>query len=139
MNKTQYPPGSMNPEAAYLRGEVETADPMKLLLLLYNRLLREMREIRDRIGTKAVDSGTTKLPADIDDKFDRCRDILAYLIDSLNPEAGEVTHQFHRMYAFFYETLVEAQMEKDGRIIDEILPNLETIREGWIEIAGRKE
>jgi flagellin-specific chaperone FliS len=43
------------------------------------------------------------------------------------------------MYFYFYQQILAAQMEKDGRIIDEILPNLETIQEGWAGIETRDE
>lgn len=136
---TRLPPGHINPELAYLRGEVETAGPLKLLLLLYGRLIRELRDIRDRMGTKATGDDGGSLPVDITSKFERCRNILQYLINSINPEAGDVAKQLTSMYFYFYQQILTAQMEKDGRIIDEILPNLETIQEGWAGIAAGDE
>lgn len=133
------PYGPSGSKLAYLRGEVETAGPIKLLLLLYNRLIGELRWIRDQLGTELQESVEAPLPSEIGVRFDRCRAILAYLSDSLDPEAGEVAQQLQALYAHFQGRTVEAQLARDGRIIDEMLPNLEKIREGWVEIAGREE
>ncbi len=139
MTNTTYPPGTTKPELVYLRGEVETADSLKLLMLLYNKLIRELSSIRDRIGTKAADDESGNLPADIGERFEKCRNILSYLLDSLDPKAGEVTTNLSQMYYYWYQKILAAQMEKDGRIIDEILPSLETVREGWAGIGPGEE
>jgi flagellar protein FliS len=128
------------PDLTYLRSEVETADPLKLLVMLYNRLLRELREIKDDLkaneagaGDEAGGAGYLKtLP-----KFKKCREILYYLLDSLDPAGGEVSLQLTSMYSYFLQKILAAEVEKDGRFIDEILPNVETLREGWLGVAER--
>jgi flagellar secretion chaperone FliS len=136
---TKYPAGPMNPELTYLRNEVESADSLKLLLLLYNKLIRDLRSIRDRIGTKAAGEDNGNLPEDIGKKFEKCRHILSYLLDSLDPKQGEVATNLYQMYYFWYQKILAAQMEKDGRILDEILPGLETVREGWLGIGNAED
>lgn len=141
MNKTPTHPAAdpNNPRLAYLRNEVESADSLKLVLLLYNKLIGELRGVRDRIGTKAAGEDGGQLPADIGAKFEKCRGIVSYLLESLDPNQGEVSTHLYQMYYYWYQRILTAQMEKDGRIIDEILPGLETVRDGWSGLGNAEE
>ena len=118
------------PNLAYLRSEVETAEPLKLLVMLYNRLLGELKELRDDLA-----AGETGEARDVDPKFQKCRDILYHLMESLDPAAGDVSRQLTSMYYYFLQKVTMAQTEKDGRHIDEILPNVETLRQGWLGVV----
>ena len=121
----------LNAELAHQRGGVDPADPVKLLPLLYDRLFDELRGIRNRIGTKAVGDDAGSLPPDIAARFEKCRSILEFLIETVDPKAGEVSQRLSRMNTQIHRRTLAAETEKDGRIIDEILPRLETIHKGW--------
>ncbi len=122
----------LNAELAHLRGGEEPADPVKLLPFLYYRLFDELRGIRDRIGTKVVGEEAGGLPPDILARFAKCRSIIQFLMETVDPDAGEISRRVSGMNSLIHRRTRAAEMEKDGRIIDEILPSLETIYDGWV-------
>ncbi len=122
----------LNAELAHLRGGEEPADPVKLLPFLYCRLFDELRGIRDRIGTKAVGEEAGGLPPDILARFAKCRNIIQFVTETVDPDAGEISRRLSRMNSLLHRRTRAAEMEKDGRIIDEILPRLETIYDDWV-------
>jgi flagellin-specific chaperone FliS len=122
----------LNAELAHLRGGEDLADPVKLLPFLYYRLFDELRGIRDRIGTKVVGQEAGGLPPDILARFAKCRSIIQFVMETVEPDAGEVSRRLSRTNSLILRRTRAAEMEKDGRIIDEILPRLETIYDGWV-------
>jgi flagellin-specific chaperone FliS len=122
----------LNAELAHLRGGEKPADPVKLLPFLYYRLFHELRGIRDRIGTKTVGEDAGGLPPDIMARFAKCRGIIQFLMETVDPDAGEISRRLSRINSRVHRRTRAAETEKDGRIIDEILPSLETIYDGWV-------
>lgn len=120
------------PEMRYLRGEVEVADGVHMTVLLFSRLVRELREaaaMLDDPGGVAESGIESPLIAR---KLARCRDILSFFIDTADPDekAGK------RLCAVYYtaiEQILTAQMEKSGRPIEKILPSIELMRGRWVE------
>ena len=56
---------------------------------------------------------------------------------SLNMEQAEWTNDLMQIYAFIKEKLVEVNMKKDIKIMDEILPLIEEVRDLWYETDKR--
>ena len=52
-------------------------------------------------------------------------------------EKAEWTNDLMQIYAFIKDKLVEANMKKDIKIMDEILPLIEEVRDLWYETDKR--
>ena len=52
-------------------------------------------------------------------------------------EQAEWTNDLMQIYAFIKEKLVEVNMKKDIKIMDEILPLIEEVRDLWYETDKR--
>ena len=125
---------TLNHEREFLRSEVEGASPVRLVVLLYNKVITELRVLREMLADGSAIGDCGLETEECADKFRRTREILTYLLDSLDPRGGEVTTQLASIYYFSLEQLLTAQMEKSYRYIDSVLPQIEKIREGWVEL-----
>jgi len=67
----------------------------------------------------------------------KTQNIFIELIASLDTGAGEWAEQLSRVYRFINEKLVETNMKKDVKILQEIIPLIQDIRDIWYE-AQRK-
>ena len=56
---------------------------------------------------------------------------------SLDMEKAEWTNDLMQIYAFIKDKLVEVNMKKDIKIMDEILPLIEEVRDLWYETDKR--
>lgn len=116
------------PEMLYLRGEVEAANGVKMTVLLYNRLIRDLRE-----GAAALEDDSSVDSQDVARKLRKCRDILSFFLDTIDPEE-EPAERLSAIYYTAIEQILTAEMEKSGRPIQNILPSIELLRERWVEL-----
>ena len=63
----------------------------------------------------------------------KTQNIFTELMVTLDQNAGEWAIQMYRLYDFIKEKLVEANIKKDIKILDEIIPFIEEIRDIWHE------
>ena len=67
----------------------------------------------------------------------KTQDIFIELMATLDTDAGEWAKQIFRVYKFINEKLVETNMKKDVKILQEIIPLIEDIRNIWYEAQGK--
>ena len=65
----------------------------------------------------------------------KTQNIFTELMVSLDQNAGEWAVQMFKIYEFIKEKLVEANIKKDIKIMDEIIPLIEDIRDTWHEAS----
>lgn len=109
----------------YLQSQVMTAAPEKLVLMLYDATIRFITQAKADIAGGDASSANENLC--------RAQAIIAELMSSLDFEYGEVSVGLFSVYQFFYERLVEANLAKDSRILDEVTPLLDDLRRAWRE------
>ncbi|HKU36925.1 MAG TPA: flagellar export chaperone FliS [Polyangiales bacterium] len=109
---------------------VEGATPHKLVLMLYDGLLRQLRLARAHmqkgdLGQKA--SCVSKAISIIDQG----------LRASLNDEkGGEIALRLRALYDYSERQLVHANARNDVAVIDEVIALFEPLRAAWHGIAG---
>jgi flagellar protein FliS len=65
----------------------------------------------------------------------KAADIITALLATLNmDEGGEIAKQLRPLYAFLIVKIGESNLRKSADLIDELLPILATLREGWEQI-----
>jgi flagellar protein FliS len=113
--------------SAYRHADVQTASPKDLLVHLYQGLDRFLRAaqvaMRDHRALAAHVQCT------------KASNILVELMSTINPEVGgALPDQLRNLYAFLMQRVGEANLRKEPALIDDILPIIDTLRDGWQQV-----
>lgn len=116
---------------AYKANSVNYASKEQLLLMLVDGAVKF-----SKIGRQAiVDKDIKKAHGAIV----KTEDIFTELRASLDVSAGEWAGQMFEIYGFINEKLVEANIKKDVKILDEIIPLIEEIRDIWYQAEKKSK
>lgn len=119
---------------AYQQRTVQTAGPGQLLLMLFDGAIRFLKE-----AILAIDKGDITLSHA---KINRVQDIVNELNITLDRNAGgEIAQNLTLLYEYIGRRLVEADIQKNGEILKEIIDLLQELRGGFAEatkaVAGK--
>lgn len=117
---------SSNPYQSYRQIQIETASSLELVIKLYDGAVRFINQAKNGLETK--DYTLTN------ESFRRAQDIIDELNDTLNMDAGEIAVNLRNLYVFIKQTLVEANVKKDSKNLDNALQLLITLRSAWREL-----
>lgn len=67
----------------------------------------------------------------------RVQNIFAELMVTLDQSVGQWAKDMYKVYEFIKHELVKADINKDIKIIDDILPIVEQIRDTWHEVYNK--
>ncbi len=113
-----------NPYQQYQQNAVLTADPGRLTLMLYQGAVKFIRQAKELLVAQDIPGvHRTNL---------RAQDILLYLLETVNPEM-EIGKNLSALYEYMHRRLVEANVKKDGSILDEVAGFLEELAGAWEE------
>ncbi len=105
-------------------GDVESANPHKLIDLLYGGLKTALNGV-----ARAIDSGR------LDDKvrtLNNALDILQTLQVSLDPQSGgKIADSLDRLYSYMERRLTEVNLHNDSKAIEELLALTDSLRAAW--------
>lgn len=113
----------MNVYEQYRQTQVQTAKPEQLLLMLYDGAIGFLKKAKTAIENKDITEAHTFLI--------KTQDIIIELMVSLNMEVGEIAMNLFRLYEYMHYRLVEANVNKDVKPIDEVLRMLQDLRDTW--------
>jgi flagellar protein FliS len=114
----------LNPLTAYKNASVNTAQPGKLLIMLYDGLLRFLDQSKEAIAKGDVESSHLTLI--------RCQDIVLELRLTLDHEKSpELCENLEALYTFMYTKLVDANRLKESSHLDEIRPTIVELRDAF--------
>lgn len=109
----------------YQEIEIQTSSPEKLILLLYDEAIKCLNQTRTKLEGRNIE-GVNRLLL-------KTQKIISELTCSLNLEVGEVSIRWRSLYEYIYQRLIQANIEKNPRITEEVLSLLRPLREAWIE------
>ena len=110
----------------YARQSVETASPAQLVLMLYDRALRALRQAR-----QASLPGDTEL---VNRELLRAQAIVTELQLALDFERGApIAGQLSRLYDYCMSRLIDANVRKDLAVVDDVVPVIAGLREAWAQ------
>ncbi|MBU3135994.1 flagellar export chaperone FliS [Clostridium gasigenes] len=110
---------------AYKNNSVNHVSKQQLLLMLLDGSVRFVK-----ISRQAMEDNDIKK---CHENIVKTQNIFTELMVTLDQNAGEWAVQMYRLYDFIKEKLVEANMKKDIKVLDEIIPLIEEIRDIWNE------
>jgi flagellar protein FliS len=116
-----------NPYQSYRQIQIGTANPLELVIKLYDGAIRFINQAKRGLETKNIPL--------TDESFRKAQDIIDELNVTLNMDAGEIAVNLRELYVFIRRMLVEANVKKDGKNLDDVIRILITLRSGWSELS----
>ncbi len=115
----------------YLKNQVQTNSPGKLVLMLYDGVKRFTSQ-----GIKAVEKNDNE---GANNHFIRSQDILLELMSGINLEAGEIAKNLYSLYEYMHYRLVQANLKKEKEPAEEVLVMIGELRETWARMLKEKD
>jgi flagellar secretion chaperone FliS len=120
----------MNPykaNNAYVSNEVMTASPNKLLLMLYDGAIKNLKLSEMAMKEKNIEKANLYIQ--------KTQNIIAEFMSTLNfNEGGEIAKGLQQLYSYMFTTLIQANLQKDLQKILEVRGYMEELRETWAQI-----
>lgn len=121
-----------NPYQKYLKTKVETASQPQLLVMLFDAAVKKLHGAKKAIHSKNIEDAHNNLV--------KVQKIFSELMVALDFEmGGDLAKQLFSIYEFVYRRLVDANIKQDTDIIDEVLPIVDQLREGWTAAVKKFE
>ena len=116
-----------NGSAIYKENQILNASPKKLIVLLYEGCIKNLKLAEISIAEKNIEKTNQVLI--------KAQDILAELMNTLDFEkGGEVAENLYRMYEYLASELVKANISKNSEDVQSSRKIIEELRDAWIEI-----
>jgi flagellar protein FliS len=120
----------VNPYAstqAYQENAVLTATPGQLVVMLYDGIVRFLRQADAAMAEGAV--------AHSGDRLTRAEAIIDELRMTLDMSRGEIASNLDGIYAFWRTTLCEVRLHRDREKLARIIAMAANLRDGWAQVA----
>ncbi|MCH9021662.1 MAG: flagellar export chaperone FliS [Planctomycetes bacterium] len=115
---------------AYLEAKVLTASPEQLQLMLYDGAIRFCEQARLAIQKNKIEESFNLIT--------KAEKIVLEMLNSLRDEfAPDTCANMRRLYVFCYDRLIEANLKKIPKPLDEALDILRPMRETWILLIDK--
>ncbi len=111
---------------AYKQNQINTTSKEKLVLMLYDGEIKFLKKAIDAIEDNNIQEAHTNLV--------RSQDILVGLMSGLNMEAGQIAENLFNLYEYMHYKLMEANVAKDIKVIEEVLNMVSDLRDTWNKI-----
>lgn len=108
----------------YQQSSIMTASPEELTLMLYNGAIKFINLAKIHIENKEIEKANNAIK--------RAQDIIMELNNTLDMKY-EISNNLRSIYTFIMEKLLDANIKKDNKFLDEALPLIEEIRDTWKE------
>ncbi len=108
----------------YNRVKIETSDPLTLLRLLYDGLVRFLTSALEKM----------KKGENAHEDCIRARDIAHHLMSSTVDDGSEMAKNLVSLCFYMYREIVLADMEKSSTRLEGILPVAAKLRSAWAEL-----
>lgn len=121
----------MNKVNQYQKVQVMTADRIRLIIMLYDGVVRFNKCAQRAIKEGDVEGRNTYL--------NRSQAIINELQNSLNmEEGGEIANNLSRLYDFSIGKLTEANFKNDFSAVEAVTKVINELKSGWEGIASEK-
>jgi len=121
-----------NPLEAYRETQIKTANQGKLIVMLYDGAIRNINLALELLAEKQ-----RKLDR-ISNYIIKAQDIITELIVSLDFEkGGEIAKNLFALYVFMNRELLDANITKKNKPLEDVKMLLAELREAWAEIAKK--
>lgn len=121
-----------NPHDAYRQVQIKTANQGKLILMLYDGAIRNLD-----VALEALPHRQRKYDV-VNNALVRAQDIIGELMSSLDfARGGEIARNLFTLYVFMNRQLLEANLRKTDKPIQDVRGMLLELRGAWSQVAGK--
>jgi len=125
----------LNPLNNYMENQVKNADPLDLVIMLYNKAISCLRLSKQAIDSGLKDSEQVKKKVE---NLTRATEIIAYLQGCLNFEKGqEVAKNLNEIYDVLINELIRANLENNTEVILKSIEILEDLKKAWQDVKTK--
>lgn len=115
----------------YKQMQIKTASPGKLLLMLYQGAAKFMKLAKKNIKEGKIEESHKNII--------KAQNIILELQSTLNKEqGGEIAVQLESLYDFIYRELIQANLNKNTKHLDNVIPLVEELFVTYKEIVMTK-
>lgn len=112
----------------YREVAIRTANPIQLIVMLYDAAICSIQEAREQIDHKDIEGRSRSI--------NRCISIISELQSCLDRNAGgEIARSLDRLYDYMKRRIFRANVEQSVQPLAEIEALLENLRSAWKELA----
>ncbi len=120
-----------SPYSQYKKTEIDTANQGKLIVMLYDGAIKFLNIALENMDIKTYDVVNTNII--------KTQDIITELLVSLNmKDGGEISSNLFNLYIYFKKKLLEANIQKNADMINEVVDHLKTLRDAWDKISAKE-
>jgi flagellar protein FliS len=119
-----------NGQAIYQTNSILTSKPEELTLMLFNGLVKFLLQAQKGIEEKNIQKSH--------DNLIKAQNIILEFKATLKPEY-EISKTLGPLYDYMYRRLVEANLQKDGKIVAEILGYSTELRDAWAQAMKKNK
>jgi flagellar secretion chaperone FliS len=117
----------MDPRVAYRQADARGATSLRLVVLLYEQIIQDLRQ-----ASMAIDHNQIELRTQ---RINHALDVICLLQATLNLErGGQVARNLLRFYDVVRANLCEAQFQASKEILARQITDLLTVREAWEQV-----
>jgi flagellar protein FliS len=109
----------------YLGDTISTASPRRLVVMLYERLVRDLTQGEAAVREGQRDRANTLLT--------HAQDIVAELLSSLKPDVWSGGPALAQLYAYLLKELIAANVQQDANRVAVCRTLVEPLRDAWRE------
>lgn len=109
---------------------IKTANPLQLVVMLYDAAIRSLREAQNHIREKNIEARTKEL--------NQCLSIISELQGCLNiKKGGEIANSLNRLYDYMKRRIFKANIDQSMQPLTEVEGLLENLRSAWGELVEK--
>ena len=121
-----------DPRRSYRESLVRGATPVRLVILLYEQIIDDLRDAAKAVEVNDVEQRTNRINHAIL--------IIGHLQSKLNHQAGQgVAGNLDQFYDMSRRRLSEAQFQRSKEMIDEQISFYLELREAWVEVERNQK
>jgi flagellar secretion chaperone FliS len=116
----------------YREVAVKTANPLQLVVMLYDAAICSLKEAREFIDRRDI-AGRSR-------SINKCISIISELQACLNlKEGGEIATSLDRLYNYMKRRIFSANVEQSVQPLTEVELLLENLRSAWSELVSQTQ
>jgi len=120
------------PVDAYQRTKVETVDPVRLVVMCYEAIVKDLQDAKKYHQERNIEASY--------DKIRHAQDVITELLVGLDYEkGGDIAVNLGRIYNFVLRQLIAVNTRTKPDYYDPLIQIMESLKEAWEQIAQQNQ